>query len=119
MQPFRFTQAQTACSGTPRSEGSGPEAERMAGRIEHDPQPTPIATLGLVLGFRCAAGDRPRDAGGHVLDPDVEVHLHTLCAGRAGPDRTDVVRLELDLDLGAAVGRTKDGPPVTRRVPRP
>src|SRR5205807_2811536 len=70
---------------------SGPEAEGMAGRIEHDAQAAVVAVRRLVLGFRRAAFDRPCHARSDVLDPDVEVDLHPLRVRRAWPHGSRVV----------------------------
>src|SRR5262245_60890339 len=88
----------------------------MAGGVEHDAQARGVAGRRLVLGLYRAALDGPGDAGGDVLDPDVEVHLHALRVRGAGPDGADVVLLPLDLDFRAPVGRTEAGPAVAGRL---
>jgi len=81
------------------------EAERMAGRIEHDEY---TLGLGLMFGHACA---QRLGAFGHLeellvallhvahgrqaLDTYVEVHPHLLLAGDRWPDREDEVFLSL------------------------
>jgi hypothetical protein len=43
----------------------------MTGWVQHDAEPALVTILGLVLCLRRSTGDRPRHAGGHILDPDV------------------------------------------------
>src|SRR5437763_16792267 len=90
----------------------------MARWVEQDPEASVVAIGRLMVGFRCAAFDRPCNAGSDVLDPNIEVDLHALGVRGAGPDGADVVTLELDLDLGVAIGGTKARPSVAGRVAR-
>jgi hypothetical protein len=70
-----------------------------------------------MLGVSGAAGDRPLDAHRHVLDPEVQVRLHPLCACDTRPRRSQVVLVELDFDFQAAVGREDLRPPSSGGVP--
>ena len=65
------------------------EAERVASRVEHHPNPG----LGLKLSQASAALQGPRDARLQILDGDVKVHHHLLLATRRGPDWRGIVLL--------------------------
>jgi len=67
----------------------------MSVRIEHDS----YIVLWLVVGESGANRERILNGGAHVNHPDVEMGLHLLRAGLAGPNRRFVVFLELEREV--------------------
>jgi hypothetical protein len=72
----------------------------VAGRIDED---RALVSVGLVVGQPGPQPERALDAGLDVVDGDVEVHLHLLVLGAAGPRRVAVELLELERQAGAPV----------------
>src|SRR5262245_37907432 len=94
------------------AEGSVPaEAERVARRVEHDPELGGVAVGGLVGGDPGAGLDGEGDRVLDVVHLDLEVDHLVLDAGLLGPGRRDVPLLRLEAQADAA-GRVPHRDPV-------
>jgi hypothetical protein len=78
----------------------------MPGWVQADPD----VVLRLVLWERRAHGDRMRDPGHQVVDPDLQVHHHLLVTRPGRPDGADVTRLGLEVKAGPAARRPEYHP---------
>ncbi len=81
----------------PRSLPCEEQAQRMAGRVEHDPDPGLVAVGRLMRGFRTARPDRTSNGRVDVVDLDFEVEHLLLFARFLGPDRRNVLLIALNV----------------------
>jgi len=96
---------------------SDKQAERMPGRVEHDPD----TLLRLVVSQCGASLDGPGDSRVEIVDRDVQMDRDVLLACLARPDRRGVLSFVLEVQRGAgfAVRRTQLRPAVLRWETRP
>src|SRR5215470_10249755 len=96
---------------------SAEEAERMSGRVDHDPD----VILWLVIGQRSASRGRPPDSRIEIADGDVEVHGDMLLARLTRPDGPGVLLFVLEVQprTDLAWRRTHLSPAVFWRVAGP
>jgi len=86
-----------------RSPNATEPAEGMSVRIEHDP----YIVLWLIVGKSGSNLERILNGGAHVNHPDVEMELHLLRAGLAGPNRRSVVLFQLEREIARCATPTR------------
>src|SRR6266567_3342314 len=91
--------------------GLDPQAERMPGRVEVDPD----VLLRLEVREGRAGRERVLAGCGEIIDPDVEVHHHLLVARPGWPGRPDVGVFGLERQARAAVRRPECHPAILIR----